>query len=146
MNTKQNINLTDLGITQNKNIYRNLPMERLVEETILNKEGVMGMRGAVMVDTGDYTGRSPNDKYFVDEPSSTDKLWWGPVNRKVSEDIFNELYAKVIQYYNDHDDSSTYVFDGYGGADPKYRLNVRIIAKKAWQAHFCNNMFIRPAC
>ena len=145
MNTKQNINLTDLGITQNKNIYRNLPMERLVEETILNKEGVMGMRGAVMVDTGDYTGRSPNDKYFVDESSSTDKLWWGPVNRKVSEDIFDELYAKVVQYYNDHDDSSTYVFDGFGGADPKYRLNVRIIAKKAWQAYFCNNMFIRPA-
>ena len=144
MNTQSNLNLTELGITENTNIYRNLPVESLIEETILNGEGVMGMNGAVMVDTGAYTGRSPNDKFFVYEPSSSDHLWWGPVNRKVSEDVFDELYEKVTGYYNTHSDNKTYVFDGFAGADPKYRLNVRIIAKKAWQAHFCNNMFIRP--
>ena len=144
MNTQSKINLTKLGITQDKNISRNLPVERLIEETILNGEGVMGMNGAVMVDTGAYTGRSPNDKFFVEEPSSRDHLWWGPVNRKVNEDVFNELYEKVTGYYNTHRESRTYVFDGFAGADPEYRLNVRIIAKKAWQVHFCHNMFIRP--
>ncbi len=65
MNTQSNLNLKELRITENTNIYRNLPVESLIEETILNGEGVMGMNGAVMVDTGAYTGRSPNDKYFV---------------------------------------------------------------------------------
>ena len=92
MNTQSNLSLSGLGITQNTNIYRNLSVESLIEETLLNSEGVMGMNGAVMVDTGAYTGRSPNDKFFVDEPSSSDNLWWGPVNRKVGEDVFDELY------------------------------------------------------
>ena len=144
MNKQSNLNLKDLGITQDTNIYRNLPVESLIEETILNGEGVMGINGAVMVDTGAYTGRSPNDKFFVDEPSTSDHLWWGPVNRKVDENVFNELYEKVTEYYNTHCDSKTYVFDGFAGADSEYRLNVRIIAKKAWQAHFCHNMFICP--
>ena len=144
METKSNLSLMELGITQDTNIYQNLPVESLIEETLLNGEGVMGIKGAVMVDTGAYTGRSPNDKFFVDEPSSSDHLWWGPVNRKVSEDVFNELYRKVTGYYNTHSDSKTYIFDGFAGADPEFRLNIRIIAKKAWQAHFCNNMFILP--
>lgn len=144
MTIESNLNLAELGLTQNTNIYRNLPVESLIETTLLKGEGVMGMNGTVMVDTGTYTGRSPNDKYFVDEPSSRDHLWWGSVNQKVGEKVFNELYEKVTTYYNTHCDSSTYVFDGYAGADPEYRLNVRIIAKKAWQAHFCHNMFIRP--
>jgi len=144
MTTQSKLNLTKLGINQDNNIYRNLPIERIIEETILNGEGVMGMNGAVMVDTGAYTGRSPNDKFFVEEPSSRDHLWWGPVNRKVNEDVFNELYEKVTGYYNTNRESRTYVFDGFAGADPEYRLNVRIIAKKAWQVHFCHNMFIRP--
>ena len=144
MNTQSNLNIAELGISQNTNIYRNLPVESLIEETLLNNEGVMGMNGAVMVDTGAYTGRSPNDKFFVDEPSSSDNLWWGSVNRKVGEDVFDELYEKVTGYYNTHNNSKTYVFDGFAGADPAYRLNVRIIAKKAWQVHFCHNMFIRP--
>jgi phosphoenolpyruvate carboxykinase (ATP) len=97
-----------------------------------------------MVDTGRYTGRSPKDKYFVDEESSNKNLWWGPVNAKIDESIFDDLYEQVVDYYNHSDDSNTYVFDGFAGADPTYRLNVRIIAKKAWQAHFAHNMFIRP--
>ena len=142
MDKKLEISLLNLGIDLKKNIKHNLPVERLIEEIIINGEGVIGLEGAAMIDTGTYTGRSPNDKYFVDEPSSNEKLWWGPVNTKVDEEIFNELYDKVIKYYNSSS-SSTYVFDGYAGADPEFRLNVRVIAKKAWQAHFCNNMFIR---
>ena len=116
----------------------------MVTDIVGNGEGVIGLRGAPMVDTGIYTGRSPNDKYIVDEPSSTEKIWWGPVNRKVSEEVFDVLYNKVVNYYNRSDDSKTYIFDGFAGADPTYSLNVRIIAKKAWQAHFVHNMFIRP--
>ena len=111
MDLKSKIDLSILGIKQEKNIKRNLPMEMLIEETVMNGEGVLGMEGAVMVDTGTYTGRSPNDKYFVVESSSKNNLWWGPVNRKVDEVIFNELYEKVIQYYNGNMDSSTYIFD-----------------------------------
>ena len=144
MNIEHKFSLKELGINQEVSIKRNLTVEELTEETIQNGEGVLGMNGAVMVDTGTYTGRSPDDKFIVEEDTSKDVLWWGPVNRKVSESVFNELYEKVISYYNSHADSSTYVFDGFAGADTNYRLNVRVVAKKSWQAHFCHNMFIRP--
>ncbi len=144
MSSEQKFSLKELGINQEAHIKRNLPIEKLTEETVLNGEGVIGMNGAVMVDTGTYTGRSPNDKFIVEEPSSKNVLWWGPVNRKVSESVFDELYNKVIAYYNAHTASNTYVFDGFAGADTNYRLNVRVVAKKSWQAHFCQNMFINP--
>ncbi|MDP6570402.1 MAG: phosphoenolpyruvate carboxykinase (ATP), partial [Candidatus Marinimicrobia bacterium] len=144
MSSEQKFSLKELGINQEAHIKRNLPIEKLTEETVLNGEGVIGMNGAVMVDTGTYTGRSPNDKFIVEEPSSKNVLWWGPVNRKVSEYVFDELYNKVIAYYNAHTASNTYVFDGFAGADTNYRLNVRVVAKKSWQAHFCQNMFINP--
>ena len=133
----------NLGIKQLDNFYRNLPVKDLVHHIVQNKEGLVGLRGAAMVDTGIYTGRSPDDKYFVDEPSSRDKIWWGSVNKKIDEKIFDDLYSKVIDYYN-NGVSNSYIFDGFAGADKTYRLNVRIIAKKAWQAHFAHNMFIRP--
>ena len=137
------LGLDQLGLLDLTNVHRNLPVKELVDDIVNNGEGVIGLRGAAMVDTGIYTGRSPKDKYIVDEPSSNDKIWWGPVNRKISEDIFNTLYEKVVNYYNSADGSKTYIFDGFAGADPNYSLNVRIIAKKAWQAHFVHNMFIR---
>ena len=65
------------------------------------------------------------------------------VNKKIDEAIFDELYEKIVEYYNT-DDSKTYLFDGFAGFDPTYSINVRILAKRAWQAHFVHNMFIRP--
>ena len=138
------LGLDQLGLIDLKNVYRNLSIPELVDDIVINGEGLIGMRGAAMVDTGIYTGRSPKDKYIVDEPSSNGNIWWGPVNQKISENIFDELYEKIKVFYNSNDHSKTYVFDGFAGADPKYSLNVRIIAKKAWQAHFVHNMFIRP--
>jgi len=138
------IGLDAIGLTNVNKILRNLPVENIIENIILHKEGKMGMNGAIMVDTGRYTGRSPNDKYIVDEETSTNNLWWGPVNVKVDESIFDDLYSQVVDYYNHEGNSNTYVFDGFAGADPHFRLNVRMIAKKAWQAHFVHNMFIRP--
>ena len=142
--TGNDLGLPKLGLLDLTNVHRNISVESMVTDIVGNGEGVIGLRGAAMVDTGIYTGRSPNDKYIVDEPSSTEKIWWGPVNRKVSEEVFDVLYNKVVNYYNRSDDSKTYIFDGFAGADPTYSLNVRIIAKKAWQAHFVHNMFIRP--
>ena len=138
------LGLNKLGLLDLTNVHRNLSVESMVKDIVNNGEGVIGLRGAAMVDTGIYTGRSPKDKYIVDEPSSSDKIWWGPVNQKISEEVFDRLYDKVVNYYNRSNDSKTYVFDGFAGADPNYSLNVRIIAKKAWQAHFVHNMFIRP--
>ena len=132
-----------LGIHNVKDVYRNLSVEELIKETVANGEGVVGSRGATIVDTGKYTGRSPKDKYIVNEPSSTENIWWGEVNQKLDETIFDELYNKIINYYNT-DESKTYLFDGFAGFDPNHSINVRILAKRAWQAHFVNNMFIRP--
>ena len=144
LTTVEKLGLDKIGLTDVDKIFRNLPVESLIKDILLHKEGKMEMNGAIMVDTGRYTGRSPKDKYFVDEKSSNGNLWWGPVNVKVDENIFDELYDQVVNYYNHADDSNKYIFDGFAGADPKYRLNVRIVAKKAWQAHFAHNMFIRP--
>ena len=98
--TEEQLGLNTLGLNDIKPIHRNLPVERLIEDGLLNGEVVMGMNGATIVDTGAYTGRSPKDKYFVEESSSVNNLWWGPVNRPVDEAIFDELYAKIIDYYN----------------------------------------------
>ena len=138
------LGLDKIGLRQDLKYLRNLSIERLTEEGVLNGETKIGMRGAAMVDTGIYTGRSPNDKYFVEESSSKDNLWWGPVNRPINEDIFNKLLDKVLDYYNSNTNVKTYMFDGFGGADVKYRLPIRVVARRAWQAHFANNMFIRP--
>ena len=137
------IELKDLGL-EDQSVYRNLTVGELVDDIVANNEGIIGLRGAAMVDTGIYTGRSPKDKYIVDEPSSNSDIWWGPVNQKISEETFNELYDQVTNFYNLNSQSKTYVFDGFAGADPKHTLSIRIIAKKAWQAHFVHNMFIRP--
>ena len=139
----KDLDFDKLGIHNVKEVHRNLSIDELIEETVANGEGVIGPRGATIVDTGKYTGRSPKDKYIVDEPTSTENIWWGDVNQKLDETIFDELYNKIINYYNS-DDSKTYLFDGFAGFDPNHSINVRILAKRAWQAHFVNNMFIRP--
>ena len=144
MNNLKKLGLNKLGITNIQNLYRNLSAKQLVRDIINNNEGILGMKGVAMVDTGVYTGRSPNDRYIVSEPSSEEKIWWGPVNQKITESIFNTLYEKVISHYNNSINKKTYLFDGFAGADPKYSLSVRIIARKAWQALFAHNMFILP--
>jgi len=126
-------------------IKRNLSVDDLINDAVQNGEGELGMKGVLMVDTGKYTGRSPNDKFFVDEEFSNKNLWIGPVNRHVDGAVFDELYEKVKHHYEQNEDGhGAYVFDGFCGADKEYRLNVRIIARKAWQSIFVNNMFIRP--
>ena len=95
------------------------------------------------MDTGIYTGRSPQDKYFVEREPSKSNIWWSPIppNKPVSEKVFNEVYDDVKQYMNGKE---VYVFDGYCGANPKSRKCVRFVTEYAWQHHFVTNMFVRP--
>jgi len=141
MSLFKKLKLSEYGFENLDKIYYNISIQRLTEETILNKEGVLGLRGATMVDTGEFTGRSPKDKYIVQESSTSDNIWWGSVNKPIDSTIFDKLYKNIINYYN-KSYSKTYIFDGYAGADKKYQLPIRVIAQKSWQAHFANNMFI----
>ena len=129
---------------KNQDFKRNLHIDDLIKDAVENKEGVIGLNGALMVDTGEFSGRIPNDKFIVDEDSSSEDIWWGEVNQKLSQNNFDYLLKKVLDTYENLS-SSYYVFDGFAGDDSDNSLNVRMITKKAWQSLFVNNMFIRPS-
>jgi len=122
-------------------VYRNLSYDELFAHETKNAEGKVSVNGTMMVDTGKFTGRSPKDKFFVKQAPSQDNIAWGNINKPVSAEIFDELYAEVIDYLSGKD---VYVTDGYCGANPDTRKEVRFITEIAWQSHFVKNMFIRP--
>lgn len=130
-----------LGLKSVGQVYHNLSYDELFEHEVRNNEGKLSANGTMMVDTGKFTGRSPKDKYFVKQSPSQDNIAWGKINQPVSEEIFNELYAQVIDYLSGKD---IYVADGYCGSNPQTRRNIRFITEIAWQSHFIKNMFIRP--
>ena len=92
--------------------------------------------------TGEYTGRSPKDKYIVDEPENSGNIWWGPVNNKISPDNFNTMRNRMLAYLQHKE---VFVQDCYAGADPDYRIKVRVITEQAWHSLFAQNMFINPS-
>ncbi|MFL3062883.1 MAG: phosphoenolpyruvate carboxykinase (ATP) [Candidatus Neomarinimicrobiota bacterium] len=128
---------------KNSNFKRNSHVDDLISDAVSQNEGVIGLNGSLMVDTGEFSGRIPNDKFIVNEESSSENIWWGEVNQKISEENFDYLLDKVLNTYENLS-SSYYVFDGFAGDDVDNSLNVRMITKKAWQSLFVNNMFIRP--
>ncbi len=127
--------------TKSGQVHWNLTPAELYEHTIKNGEGVMTDSGALRVLTGQYTGRSPKDKFFVEESSSKNLIWWGSVNQPISEAVFDHLHDKVIDHL-DHQ-PHLYVLDAFGGTDPRYRLPVRVISEVAYHALFSWNMFVR---
>ncbi|MGK7930992.1 MAG: phosphoenolpyruvate carboxykinase (ATP), partial [Microcystaceae cyanobacterium] len=133
--------LETLGIRNVGQLYRNLPVADLIEQAILRGEGILADNGALVVETGKYTGRSPNDRFIVKEPSSQDEIDWNQHNAPISEEKFNQLYRKVLSYVQGRD---LYIFDGYVGSDPKYRYGVRVINELASQNLFVHQMFLRP--
>lgn len=133
--------LETLGIRNTGQIYRNLPVAELVEHAIFRKEGIMADNGALVVETGKYTGRSPNDRFVVEEASSKGEIDWNHHNAPISEEKFEKLYRKVLTYVQGRD---LYIFDGYVGADPKYRYGVRVINELASHNLFAHQMFLRP--
>lgn len=136
-----NILPIDLGIGGKGFILRNPSISLLVEEAIKNKEGVLSNTGALVVETGKYTGRSPDDKFIVDTATVHDKIAWGKINVPISEDKFNNLKAKVLAYLQN---KKLYVFDGLAGADRKYTQRFRIVNELASQNLFIHQLLIRP--
>lgn len=129
------------NIDSDKNIFWNFGTELLYEHTIKNGLGIVGKGGALVVETGQHTGRSANDKFMVDEPTSRDNIWWGKVNKSISEENFNKIEAKILSYLGERD---LYVQDLYGGSDPAHRINVRAITPSPWHSLFIRNLLIRP--
>lgn len=144
--------LKSYGLDQVKEVYYNLSYEELfAHETNPELEGFekgfITNTGAVAVDTGIYTGRSPKDKYIVEENESKGNVWWAnPIrkssdNKPISEAVWSDLYANSVKQLNN---KKLYVMDGFAGTNEGTRLRIRVITEVAWMAHFVKNMFIRP--
>jgi phosphoenolpyruvate carboxykinase (ATP) len=131
--------LAYLGL-KNKDIRRNLPVSELVRQTLSTKQGFMADSGAVMCDTGVFTGRAPKDKFIVNDETTEYLVWWGEVNQSFSKSGFEQLYQKVLVYLAN---KTLYINDGYACAADAYRINLRVITEYPWQALFANNLFLR---
>lgn len=133
--------VADLGLKNVSAAYWNLPPAELVEETILFGDGELADTGALVCDTGEFKGRSPKDKFIVCDAKTENSVWWGDINIKFSPENFDKLYNRVTAYLTGKE---VYVRDAYACADPKHRLNIRVVTEMAWQNLFVNNLFLRP--
>lgn len=141
-NNTQDNSLAYLGIRNAASIAWNFTPAELVEETILRGEGVLNDTGAIMVDTGEFTGRSPKDKFVVKDENTKDHVWWGDVNNEFSSEKFSALFNRICGYLQNKD---LYVRDAYAGADPTHQIKVRVVNENPWHNLFCNNLFLRPS-
>jgi len=121
--------------------YWNLSAPALTEEALRRGDGCLAEGGALVVLTGQHTGRSPKDKFIVEEPGSSGSIWWGDVNVAMSEAHFEGLHKKLLAYFENRE---LFVQDLHAGADPEYRLPVRVVSESAWHSLFARNMFLRP--
>lgn len=126
-----------------RNIVRNATPARLYEHAILNHDAVIASSGALATRSGDKTGRSPKDKRIVESPETTDDIWWGDINIRMTERSFMINRQRARDYLNTR--SQLFVTDGYAGWDPRYRLKIRVICCSAYHALFMQNMLIRPS-
>jgi phosphoenolpyruvate carboxykinase (ATP) len=131
-----------LGLKNLGSIFPNLPTPALYEEAIRRREGWAAHRGPLVVRTGQYTGRSADDKFIVQESSSEDKIWWGKHNKPMEPEQFRHLRIRLQAYLQGRD---VFVQDCYVGADPRYRLRLRVITETAWHNMFARNMFLRES-
>ena len=135
------INPIELGIAGDGVAFRNLSIPQLVQEALERGEGTLSETGALVVKTGKYTGRSPNDKFIVDSPRVHDEIAWGKINVPIEKAKYEAIKAKVLAYLQNKD---LYVFDGFAGADPKYTQRFRIVNELASQNLFIHQLLIRP--
>ena len=131
--------LKKLAIDPKASIYWNSSSPVLYEDSIKNCTAQMSNKGALVVNTTPYTGRSPNDKFTVKEPSTEKDIWWGKINKPFDSKDFNKLHKKVANYLNT---KTLYAQEVYAGADYKYALGVRVISESPWHSLFVKNMFI----
>jgi phosphoenolpyruvate carboxykinase (ATP) len=138
---KSDFDLKNHGLTNINNIYWNLPTEALYEEITFRREGKITHQGPVVVTSGKHTARAANDKFIVREPSTEDQIWWGEYNRPFSPEKFDEVYSRLQGFVQGRD---LFVQDCFAGADPDYRMPIRIITEYAWHSLFARNMFLLP--
>jgi phosphoenolpyruvate carboxykinase (ATP) len=134
------ISLTPIGITSKKINYQ-LPPNNLHELTIKQQLGFETRSGALAIRTGEFTGRSPKDRFIVKDDITKDRIWWGDVNIPFATADFDKLYTKVTAYLSKKE---IYVRDSYACSDPAYRTNIRVINEYPWSNYFAYNMFLRP--
>ena len=127
------------GVMNLHQVYWNLPLEALYEETVFRREGQISAGGPIIVNTGKHTARSANDKFVVREDTTGHNVWWGEYNRPFNPDKFNEVYDRLLGFLQGRD---LFVQDCHAGADPNYRLPVRVITELAWHSVFARTMFI----
>lgn len=140
--TAMTSHIADLNLTGSR-ILKNLSSPALIEAALRRHEGRLASNGALVVDTGQYTGRCPNDKFLEDTPEIHDKIWWGKVNRPMTSAHFDEAEKLAVEYVNELDE--VFVFDGFVGADPTHRLSVTTICDQAWHALFTQTLFLCPS-
>ena len=133
--------LDNHGLANLQAAHWNCAIPTLYEYALRRGEGVLAAGGALVTETGEYTGRSPKDKFIVDEKSTSDDIWWGPVNQKISPEHFDIVHKRMLAYFQDRE---VFVQDVFAGAEPAYRLRVRIVTQQAWHSLFARNMFIAP--
>lgn len=138
---KSDFGLNNIGLTNMRKVYWNLPSEALYEEAIFRGEGKVTRSGPFVVNTGRHTARAANDKVIVRESSTEKHVWWGEYNRPYSQEKFDELFSRVQGFLQGRD---VFVQDCYAGADENFRLPVRIVTEHAWHSMFARNMFILP--
>lgn len=123
-------------------IRRNAPAALLYEDALRERKTAVAASGALIAYSGSKTGRSPRDKRIVDEPTSTDHIWWGPVNKKCSQKTWLVNRERAADYLRTRD--HLYIVDAYAGWDPRYRIKIRVVCARAYHALFMTNMLIRP--
>ena len=138
--SSETISLASHGIVHDSVRYQ-LSSEKLHEITLEKGMGVQADSGALAINTGEFTGRSPKDRFIVKDAVTSEKVWWGAINIPFEPDAFDALYAKVIAYLNEKE---LYVRDCYACADHNYRMDIRVINEYPWSNLFAYNMFIRP--
>jgi phosphoenolpyruvate carboxykinase (ATP) len=138
---RSEVDLSEHGIEPDAVVHYNPTVALLYSHTLRRDEGKLSEGGPLVVDTGEHTGRSPNDKFLVRAPDSEDRIWWGTVNEEVGEDQFEGLRDKVTTFLADHE---LYVVDAFAGADPAHRLALRVITHSPWHALFAKTLFIDP--
>lgn len=138
-NLASDYKLKNHGLTHLDQVYWNLPTSALYEEAIFRGEAHLTAGGPILVYTGKWTARAAADKYVVKEPETEDEIWWGQYNRPMTPEKFDGMLARMQAYLQGEE---LFVQDCYVGADPEYRMPIRIITDKAWQSLFARNMFI----
>lgn len=134
----QDAGVAQLGLSNVEMAYWNLHPSELIEETVSRGEGVLTDVGALAVDTGEFTGRSPKDKFVVYDENTKDSVWWGDVNNRYEADKFDVLHNRMLAYFQGKE---VWIRDSYACADPKYRINIRVVTELPWSNLFANNLF-----